>query len=124
MPLNSHKRDWEDLGKVDPLWAILSSPEKKFGNWNIDDFFVTGTIEIDKAMACAAKLGHPAGREVALDFGCGVGRLTRALARHFRHCHGVDISESMLARARELNASFSNSTVPHHREFSGESIRR
>jgi len=39
----------------------------------------------------------------ALDFGCGVGRLTQALARYFDQVHGVDISEAMLDLARELN---------------------
>lgn len=39
----------------------------------------------------------------ALDFGCGVGRLTRALARHFESCTGVDIAPGMIRLARELN---------------------
>jgi ubiquinone/menaquinone biosynthesis C-methylase UbiE len=56
-------------------------------------------------MGSAARLGYPSGREAALDFGCGVGRLTRALAKDFRRCYGVDISESMIAKARELNQS-------------------
>jgi SAM-dependent methyltransferase len=39
----------------------------------------------------------------ALDFGCGVGRLTQALAGKFSECDGVDIAPSMIARANELN---------------------
>ena len=39
----------------------------------------------------------------ALDFGCGVGRLTQALAEHFDSCDGVDLAASMIERARELN---------------------
>ncbi len=39
-----------------------------------------------------------------MDFGCGVGRMTRAFARHFKECIGVDISEQMIANAKELNA--------------------
>jgi SAM-dependent methyltransferase len=42
-------------------------------------------------------------RERALDFGCGLGRITRALAQHFDESVGVDISEDMVRRARELN---------------------
>jgi ubiquinone/menaquinone biosynthesis C-methylase UbiE len=41
--------------------------------------------------------------EKALDFGCGPGRLTQALAEHFREAHGVDIASSMIAKAQELN---------------------
>ena len=50
------------------------------------------------------RLGHPKQRERALDFGCGVGRITRALADHFDEAVGVDISEDMVRRAQELNA--------------------
>jgi ubiquinone/menaquinone biosynthesis C-methylase UbiE len=39
----------------------------------------------------------------ALDFGCGVGRLTQALADHFTEVHGVDISPSMIEHARSFN---------------------
>jgi ubiquinone/menaquinone biosynthesis C-methylase UbiE len=53
-------------------------------------------------------LGVPAGRTAVLDFGCGVGRVTRALAQHFEHALGLDISEAMLARARELNTGIPN----------------
>jgi ubiquinone/menaquinone biosynthesis C-methylase UbiE len=39
----------------------------------------------------------------ALDFGCGVGRLTQALAAHFDHVTGVDVSATMLELARQHN---------------------
>jgi len=39
----------------------------------------------------------------ALDFGCGVGRLTQALARRFASCVGVDISQEMIRKAGSLN---------------------
>ena len=42
-------------------------------------------------------------RERALDFGCGVGRLSRPLAERFRECVALDISEGMVKLARELN---------------------
>ena len=108
MSLRKHKQDWEDLGNVDPLWAIFSQPERKYNKWDINEFFITGDRDVSSVMECAVRLGHPAGREIALDFGCGVGRLTRALARYFRHCYGVDVSESMIAKAKELNRSVPN----------------
>ena len=40
----------------------------------------------------------------ALDFGCGYGRLTRALAERLGSAVGVDISEQMVAGATQLNA--------------------
>lgn len=39
----------------------------------------------------------------AVDFGCGVGRLTQALCSHFGTCDGVDIAPSMIAVAESYN---------------------
>jgi len=39
-----------------------------------------------------------------MDFGCGVGRLTLALAKNFRQVEAVDVSASHLAVAREAIA--------------------
>jgi SAM-dependent methyltransferase len=55
-------------------------------------------------MRHAERLGLPGARRRALDFGCGVGRVTQGLARHFERCDGVDVAASMLERARALNA--------------------
>jgi SAM-dependent methyltransferase len=106
--LRRHQRDWEDLGDLDPCWAILAYPERKFGRWDLEEFFRSGEQEIARLAVDMQRLGHPARRERALDFGCGVGRLTRALAPHFRQCYGVDVSAPMIAAARKLNAAFPN----------------
>lgn len=39
-------------------------------------------------------------KEYALDFGCGVGRLTQAIATQFNRVIGVDISAAMIEHAR------------------------
>ncbi|HXA84254.1 MAG TPA: class I SAM-dependent methyltransferase [Candidatus Dormibacteraeota bacterium] len=97
-----HVRDWEEMAAIDPLWAIMSSPEKRFRNWELEAFLSTGKEEISSLMESADQLGLPRQRRRAIDFGCGVGRLTRALRSHFPECYGVDIAEGMLERAREL----------------------
>ena len=38
-------------------------------------------------------------RRAALDYGCGVGRLTLPLAERCEHVYGVDVSPSMLREA-------------------------
>ena len=106
--LRRHQRDWEDLGELDPYWAILAYPERRFGRWDLDEFFRTGAEEIARLEAEMQRLGRPARRERALDFGCGVGRLTRALATHFQRSFGVDVSAHMVATARTLNSAFPN----------------
>ena len=99
-----HVRDWEELAELDPLWAVLSDPRRAGGRWPVDEFFATGEGEVSGALEIAAELGRPQEFGQALDFGCGLGRLTRALGRRFGRCVGVDVSPRMIERARELNA--------------------
>jgi 2-polyprenyl-3-methyl-5-hydroxy-6-metoxy-1,4-benzoquinol methylase len=47
-----------------------------------------------------AALPMPRRRCRALDFGCGIGRLTAALARRFEQVDGLDLSPEMIHRAR------------------------
>lgn len=101
--LERHKQEWEELASVDPLWAILTGAERRGGGWELAEFFDTGEAEISEVLKVSDDLGDPVRRECALDFGCGVGRLSRPLAERFRECVGLDISEGMLKLARELN---------------------
>ena len=103
-------RDWDDLALVDPFWAVLAADDKRGGGWEPTEFFATGEADIEEMLATAAQLGRPTRHERALDFGCGVGRLTRALARRFDEAVGIDVSERMLEHARRLNADTPNVT--------------
>ncbi len=97
------RRHWDLFARKDPLWAVLVAPGKEGNRWALDEFFATGQNEVDAAMATIRTHLPGAGRRRALDFGCGVGRLTQALAHHFDHVTGVDISTDMLAHARRHN---------------------
>lgn len=123
MALQQHKQDWEVLGRLHPLSSVMSNND----NWDIKEFFQTGENEIQSDLERATRLGYPKTRETALDFGCGVGRLTRALSKYFTQCTGVDIAESMIANAKELNQSTNGCTFivnaePHLRIFSDNSF--
>jgi SAM-dependent methyltransferase len=98
--LESH---WNVHGEVDPLWAILSQGDKRGNGWDVTDFFAAGVRQVDELFQRLDRLriDHPSGP--ALDFGCGVGRLTQALLRHVDRCHGVDIAASMIQRAEAFN---------------------
>ena len=85
------------------MWAILTDPEKKGGKWNPDEFFQTGEKEITTALDSVASKGIKLNFGCALDFGCGVGRLSQALARHFQEVHGIDIAPSMVEQAKNFN---------------------
>jgi ubiquinone/menaquinone biosynthesis C-methylase UbiE len=101
--LSRHKQEWEELASVDPLWAILTGAERRGGGWELAEFFATGEAEITEVLKISDDLGEPVRRRRALDFGCGVGRLSRSLAERFGECVGLDISEGMVKLARELN---------------------
>src|SRR3954447_22271496 len=107
------RRDWERLGEEDPLWAVLSSEGKRGGNWDEAEFFRTGVEFVDQLMPDVAV--HLPGQVLgdALDFGCGVGRLSQPLGRHFRTVTGVDVSAAMLDRARAANTA-DNITFVHN----------
>jgi ubiquinone/menaquinone biosynthesis C-methylase UbiE len=101
--LRGNRQAWNDWGSIDPLWAILTEPDRKHGQWDLERFWRLGEDEIARVMSTAATLGYPAGDHAALDFGCGVGRLTRAMAHYFSHCTGVDVAETMIEQATQLN---------------------
>jgi SAM-dependent methyltransferase len=94
---------WETHAKDDPLWAIISTPGKMGGKWDLNEFLQTGRHEIDQLLETLSSNDIEFERSSALDFGCGVGRLTQALARSFESVCGVDISPTMIENARKLN---------------------
>lgn len=98
-------REWDTLADLDPLWAILSHPDKKYGGWRLEEFFDAGTRQVDRLLTEARRLGHPRRWNRVLDVGCGVGRLAPGLLRHFDSYWGLDISPAMVAKARSLHDS-------------------
>lgn len=99
-------RDWEIIGETDPYFGVLT--HDKFKRENLDDagrseFFRTGQENISYFLE---KMRSTFGAFVprsALDFGCGVGRLTVPLAETTGAATGVDVSQGMLAEARRHN---------------------
>jgi SAM-dependent methyltransferase len=96
--------NWNAMAKLDPLWTILSHPDKKFGKWDPEEFFSTGDREAERVLRmCEANgVGISYGR--VLDFGCGVGRMSRAFSQFFSACVGIDVSEEMVDLAKKFNA--------------------
>lgn len=95
--------DWRKWGEIDPYFGVVSFDEFKAERiaGNRERFFATGRREIDTALReISAHYGDVAHRR-ALDFGSGVGRLALPLAERYDAVVGVDISDAMIAEARE-----------------------
>jgi SAM-dependent methyltransferase len=82
---------------------VLAFPDKSGGRWSLHEFMKTGEREIALLFHRFAELQLKLPQRRALDFGCGVGRLTQALARRHQHVVGADISPVMIDLARALN---------------------
>jgi ubiquinone/menaquinone biosynthesis C-methylase UbiE len=103
MDIKELQRNWNERGKRDPFLSVLWLPEKIRNKWDRTEFFQTGTVEVDTTMEWVQSLGVVFPRSRALDFGCGPGRLTQALATHFDEVVGVDIAPSMLKVAKKYS---------------------
>jgi len=102
MNVDHLRSTWERLGQHDPLWAVVSDPARKDGKWDLDEFLSTGQRVISGVADTLDTLSMGFGDHV-LDFGCGVGRLSFALAERVRTVTGVDIASSMIDYATRLN---------------------
>ncbi|HZB97863.1 MAG TPA: class I SAM-dependent methyltransferase [Candidatus Sulfotelmatobacter sp.] len=103
MKLEQLRKHWDAFGKVDPLWAICTDADHKNGRWDLAEFLQTGRDEVAELMDHLAQLRLDFPKREALDFGCGIGRLTQVLCVYFESCVGVDIAPSMIEQARRLN---------------------
>ncbi|HEX7855589.1 MAG TPA: methyltransferase domain-containing protein [Sphingobium sp.] len=104
----SSDRNWQAWGESDPYYAVLTDPRFRGESSEAarQDFFDGGRAYIDDTLARVEMHFGSIARERALDFGCGVGRLTIPLAQHFTSVTGLDISSAMLEEAHRNSAGF------------------
>lgn len=96
--------DWNVIATHQPFFGVLANEQYFMHNLTPEakqEFYATGEADIDHVVRTLAALngGHFAPK-TALDFGCGVGRLTFAMAKHVESVVGVDVAEGMLDVAR------------------------
>jgi 2-polyprenyl-3-methyl-5-hydroxy-6-metoxy-1,4-benzoquinol methylase len=101
--LEETRKNWTALGEQDAMWVVLTDPAKKGNRWTAEDFFATGRREVADIFARLQSAGISPVPGRALDFGCGLGRLSQALAARFESVDGVDISSSMIRQAAAFN---------------------
>lgn len=100
MQLDDLRENWENYGETNPLWAVHTG--RGDIKWDETEFFKTGEVEIDRILSMLREHGAEPLSDRALDFGCGVGRLSQALSHHFDRVDGIDISAPMLVKANEF----------------------
>lgn len=100
-----YRKDWDQLARREPYFAVLTDSRylrENLDAGSCDAFFESGDADVEGLMGTiGAMLGRPFSPASALDFGCGVGRLTVPLARRVSRVAGFDIAPAMLNEARE-----------------------
>ncbi len=95
------REDWNARARENPQHYVQNARE----HWEEREFFRSGEISVaneimpDMLRICGGSRS-PLDLNM-LEIGCGVGRMTRMLARIFGQVTALDISEEMLAKAKE-----------------------
>ena len=93
------RAEWNERAREDAHYFVA------FGRRDQDDeeFFATGADLVRELETELKRLPAevPVAARRALEIGCGPGRLMRPMSRHFGEIHGIDVSDEMVARARE-----------------------
>jgi SAM-dependent methyltransferase len=101
--------DWNLIATHQPYFGVLANERYLAENLTpqaIDEFYESGQADIDHVIAILERVsGGEVAPPRALDFGCGAGRLTLAMAKHAQWVVGVDVAEGMLRVAREQAAA-------------------
>ncbi len=97
---------WQKLGREEPHWSVLTTEEFKQTNLaaNRERFYASGNGNAGQFLHCLGRNGcfpDGVGNKTVLEYGCGVGRVTHALAQHFGQVYAYDISAPHLALARQ-----------------------
>lgn len=106
---------WRQLGHDQPYWGVLANDrflKEKLTPAVIDEFYKSGEEDIASfENTLRHYYGDDFNPETALDFGCGVGRLSLPMAVRISQVVGVDISPGMLDLARKRAAEKQASNI-------------
>ena len=112
--MNPGAKNWERIAEREPYFGVLTDERflrERMSDGALREFFASGEGDVERLFALARRVaGEDFAPHRALDFGCGVGRLTQALARRCEEAVGVDVSPRMLELARSHAATRPNIT--------------
>ncbi|HEU0204380.1 MAG TPA: class I SAM-dependent methyltransferase [Burkholderiaceae bacterium] len=100
------RESWDTAEAADADRAVLAQPPQEDGVDGSADFVRTGVDEVAAVLHQVEGCGLRVRYGTALDFGCGAGRITRALAQRFERVVGIDAIAAVLIEARASNSQF------------------
>ena len=92
------RRYWDERARENAVFYVDTSASYEAPD--LDRFLAVGHEVVRLALIDAPV--QPAGRELAVELGSGLGRNCLALAEHFERVVGIDISQEMIDRAKDL----------------------
>jgi SAM-dependent methyltransferase len=93
------KQEWERYATEDPHFFICTELPKG----DVAAFWQSGQDLVEQELVPLANR-HKINLGIALEIGCGVGRLALPLSRHFKSVIGLDLAEGMVSQATSLAA--------------------
>lgn len=118
---------WHALGESKPHWSVITAEEYEPANIDrtMDAFYSSGENNVTTLLRTLERNGIvPSQLRTCMDFGCGVGRLSAALARQFEAVVAVDVSASHLAIASQALAQRNLKNVTTHRLETVDGLER
>jgi SAM-dependent methyltransferase len=120
--LEASRQFWDEKARENPYWYVSSAGP--YEGRDLDEFWASGPKIWNDLKAASSY--RPTPSDVLVEVGCGVGRLTRAIAPEVGKAFAFDLSEEMLAIARNsvtaANASFHRAATPALAEIADSSV--
>ncbi len=117
MPSSEMGAFWDRRARENPFYFVDNRID--YRSPDLERFWADGKATVDAVLAPLGASVRP--EDIVVEIGCGVGRLTRTLARRANRVIAVDVSGEMIALAREHNGQLANVTwlVGDGRSLSG-----
>lgn len=106
VPKHWTQSTWEEKAKENPLFAVMTMPEMadagadSFDDQHLDAFFAKGNALFEAHVAPLVAAAR--GRALVVEYGCGAGRILKAVTSAGHTASGIDISPTMIGHCRRL----------------------
>lgn len=98
------RKDWNRRANENAMHYIMTGR----ADWDYEDFMATGEADVKRFVDPFLERYGVARLGSILELGCGIGRMTLALAARFDRVDAFDVSDEMIERARTLHKDKSN----------------